>query len=254
MKRAVLQVHLIASTQVHHEAMRLSSAWTPPEDYTSDAEWLIEFAGRACYQSWRRPNPTTSTNRGYINNIVVEQGHFSVIEHGTATFYWQGVSRSLTHELVRHRHFSYSQLSQRFVDSKAAAYVLPPALEGLSDGIEGIEAFMEAAQYLYVTLAEGLERDLADVDPRVRRKKVREAARSILPNATETKIVVTGNLRAWRHFLSMRGSEHADAEIRHLAVQTAVRLKGEFPSVFADFYIRDHPDGFQVVETLTEGH
>ena len=68
---------------------------------------LAEFAGRACYQSWNKPNPATATNAGYLRHIL-EVGHLSVLEHGTATFYLTGVSRSLTHELIRHRHFSYS--------------------------------------------------------------------------------------------------------------------------------------------------
>ena len=97
-------------------------AWThfePPDDvdWSTDAEGgqaLAEFAGRACYQSWHKPNPATATNAGYLAHIL-EVGHLSVLEHGTATFYLTGVSRSFTHELVRHRHFSYSQLSQRYV-------------------------------------------------------------------------------------------------------------------------------------------
>src|SRR5262245_62842939 len=96
--------------------------WThfaPPDDvdWSTDAdggEALAEFAGRACYQSWSKPNPATATNATYLAHIL-EVGHLSVLEHGTATFYLTGVSRSLSHEFVRHRHFSYSQLSQRYV-------------------------------------------------------------------------------------------------------------------------------------------
>ena len=84
----------------------------------SDVESIIEFAGRGCYESWDRPNAATATNAGYIKHIM-EVGHFSVIEHGVMSFYCRGLSRSLTHELVRHRHFSYSQLSQRYVDPGA---------------------------------------------------------------------------------------------------------------------------------------
>src|SRR5690554_1935779 len=91
---------------------------------------LVEFAGRSCYQSWKRPNPATATNEGYIANIL-KQGHFSVLEHASATFYVQGVSRALTHELIRHRHLSYSQLSQRFVnEGREDDLVLPPAARG----------------------------------------------------------------------------------------------------------------------------
>mgnify|MGYP000577808351 CR=1 FL=1 len=90
---------------------------------------LPEFAGRACYQSWDKHNPETASNAGYLANII-KQKHFSVLEHSSISFYIEGVSRSLTHEFVRHRHFSYSQLSQRYVDSSDVAFVLPPDFEG----------------------------------------------------------------------------------------------------------------------------
>src|SRR5512138_4040908 len=107
-------------------------AWThfePPAEvpWSTDAEGgqaLAEFAGRACYQSWSKPNPATATNAGYLKHIL-EVGHLSVLEHGTATFYFTGVSRSFTHELIRHRHFSYSQLSQRYPPEPNATMVEP---------------------------------------------------------------------------------------------------------------------------------
>src|SRR5690242_2070720 len=90
----------------------------PPEvDWSTDADGgqaLVEFAGRACYQSWSKPNPKTATNAAYLQHII-DVGHFSVLEHASVSFYITGISRSCTHELIRHRHFSYSQLSQRFV-------------------------------------------------------------------------------------------------------------------------------------------
>ena len=87
---------------------------------TTDADGgqaLAEFAGRACYESWHKPNPATATNAGYLRHIL-EVGHLSVLEHGSVTLYLRGVSRSLTHELVRHRHLSFSQLSQRYVPER----------------------------------------------------------------------------------------------------------------------------------------
>ncbi len=104
----------------------------PPEDvpWTTDAgggEALAEFAGRACYQSWKKPNPVTATNAGYLRHIL-EVGHLSVLEHGSVSFYITGISRSLTHELIRHRHFSYSQLSQRYFPEKNAAMVEPDVI------------------------------------------------------------------------------------------------------------------------------
>ena len=110
------------------------SEFFPPEDipWETDAdggEALVEFSGRACYQSWSKPNPRTATNAGYLRHLL-EVGHVSVLEHATVSFYITGISRSCTHELIRHRHFSYSQLSQRFVRENDANVVVPPAVEG----------------------------------------------------------------------------------------------------------------------------
>src|SRR5690625_1786778 len=88
---------------------------------------LSEWAGRSCYQSWDKPNPATRANKDYHANTLA-QGHFSIYEHAVVTFYVTGVSRALTHELIRHRHLSYSQLSQRFVnEGREDNLVLPPA-------------------------------------------------------------------------------------------------------------------------------
>jgi thymidylate synthase (FAD) len=230
-------------------------AWThfePPEDvdWSTDAEGgqaLAEFAGRACYQSWSKPNPSTATNATYLAHIL-EVGHLSVLEHGVATFYLTGVSRSLTHELIRHRHFSYSQLSQRFVPEHDAAMVEP---EIIAADPELHKTFVEAAEAsvrAYNELLAGLETALGGTGPgaTLRRKQARQAARSVLPNATETRIVVTGNYRAWRHFIAMRASEHADVEIRALAVECLRQLNGIAPNVFADFVISRLPDGSEV--------
>src|SRR5262245_62265627 len=108
--------------------------FTPPGDvpWSTDAEGgeaLAEFAGRACYQSWHKPNPSTATNAGYLRHIL-EVGHLSVLEHGSVTFYISGISRSLTHELIRHRHFSYSQLSHRYVQVSDAGMVDPDVEAG----------------------------------------------------------------------------------------------------------------------------
>jgi thymidylate synthase (FAD) len=229
-------------------------AWThfeTPDDvpWSTDAEGgeaLAEFAGRACYQSWRKPNPSTATNAGYLRHIL-EVGHLSVLEHGSVTFYITGISRSLTHELIRHRHFSYSQLSQRYVPERDAAMVEP---EVIAADPELHKKFVEAAEAsvrAYTELLEGLEQRFADVEnATLRRKQARQAARSVLPNATETRIVVTGNYRAWRHFIAMRATEHADVEIRELAVECLRQLQGVAPNVFADFTISTLADGTEI--------
>jgi thymidylate synthase (FAD) len=223
----------------------------PAEDvpWSTDAdggEALAEFAGRACYQSWSKPNPRTATNAGYIDHII-EVGHLSVLEHGSVTFYITGVSRSLTHELIRHRHFSYSQLSQRYVPERDAAFVEPDVIANDPELHEKFLAAAQASVDAYAELLAGLESRFADApSATLRRKQARQAARAVLPNATETRIVVTGNYRAWRHFIGMRATEHADVEIRALAVECLRQLQKAAGAVFADFTISTLPDATSV--------
>lgn len=189
-----------------------------------DAENLIEFAGRNCYQSWN--NPSGRTNKEYIQNLI-SQGHGSVLEHASCTFFITGVSRSLTHELIRHRHLSFSELSQRFVDMRTWEVICPKDVDWESWG-----SLIEEVQNAY----ENIQAELQGLKS-LNRKQVNEQARAVLPNATETKIVVTGNFRAWRGFIDARAHEHADAEIRALALEICSQLKERFPAVFGDYEI-----------------
>jgi len=228
-------------------------AGVPWQTDVEGGEALAEFAGRACYQSWSKPNPSTATNEGYLRHIL-EVGHLSVLEHGSVTFYLTGVSRSLTHELIRHRHFSYSQLSQRYVPERDAAMVEPGVI---AEDPELHAMFLEASEQAlasYTSLLEGLEKKFADIEnATARRKQARQAARSVLPNATETRIVVTGNYRAMRHFVAMRASEHADVEIRELAIAMLRELKRVAPNAFADFVISSLSDGTEVASSPLVG-
>lgn len=224
----------------------------PPDvPWSTDAgggEALAEFAGRACYQSWSKPNPATATNAGYLRHIL-EVGHGSVLEHAVFSFYLTGVSRSLTHELIRHRHFSYSQLSQRYVRADGSV-VVPDVVAGDPHAAEIFNVAVEAATKAYHDLVDRLDEVLADWaagSATARRKQARQAARAVLPNAAETRIVVTGNARAWRHFVAMRATAGADVEIRALAVECLRQLQGRAPSLFADFRIVVDPsDGTEV--------
>ncbi len=242
-----LKVQVVAQTQ-----------FTPPADvpWETDAEGgqaLAEFAGRACYQSWGKPNPATATNAGYLRHIL-EVGHLSVLEHGTVSMYLTGVSRSLTHELVRHRHFSYSQLSQRYVPEHAAEMVEPAVIAEDPELHALFLASTEAALTAYEQLLAGLEQRFADAtDATLRRKQARQAARAVLPTATETRIVVTGNYRAWRHFVAMRASEHADVEIRALAIACLRELQRVAGNVFGDFRISTLADGSEVAASPLVG-
>jgi thymidylate synthase (FAD) len=201
------------------------------------AEELCETAGRVCYMSFAKPRP--GGNATYLGHIK-ESGHGSVLEHAVWNLLITGVSRTLTHELIRHRAgLGFSQLSQRYVDESVAEYVEPdiiaadPELHAL---------FVDAvghAHESYVRLAALLtERMKDEPDRTTRRKAARQAARSVLPNATETKIFVTANARALRNILEQRGSRHAEPEIRKLDV-----LQREAPNLFGDYERIPLPDG-----------
>ena len=221
------------------EPAHLPIAWQGP---STDGERLAEFAGRLCYMS--QHNPAGRSTAEYLENIL-KQGHGSVFEHSTYVLLLEGISRSCTHELVRHRAgFGYSQLSQRYVDESEANFVMPPAIQG--DAIlEGTwQKAMETAQTSYVQAVELLMEKYSWVESRVhRRKMAREAARSVLPNGTETKIVVSANVRAWRTMLELRLGEGAELEIRRLAVMILRVLKSEAPALFGDFEIYRAVDG-----------
>lgn len=217
-----------------------------------DGQALVEFAGRACYQSFHKPNPQTASNLGYIDHLL-ETGHGSVLEHGSVTFYLTGLSRSLTHELVRHRHFSFSELSQRFVNMETSAKVIPPLLEemwqasidltppALDEEASEMERFFAPvtvadalAAKAYAYLVETAVKFLNDkgVKGFPARKQANQMARAIMPNMTETKMVITGNYRAWLGFLTKRHDPAADAEIYRLAEEIRSQLAEHAPNIF----------------------
>ncbi|QEL13767.1 FAD-dependent thymidylate synthase [Limnoglobus roseus] len=222
-------------------------------DSETPAEVLTETAGRVCYMSFAKPRP--GGNATYLNHIK-EVGHGSVLEHGVWNMVLTGLSRSLTHELVRHRAgFGYSQLSQRYVDESIAEYVEPDII---ANDPELHAVWLESVKHshaAYVKLAEMLNQKLADpaaaaaamlppdADRTTRRKSARQAARSVLPNATETKIFVTANARALRHFLEQRGSTGAEPEIRKLANRMLDVLAKDSPNLFGDYRKNPLPDG-----------
>jgi thymidylate synthase (FAD) len=202
----------------------------------SDGERLAEFAGRLCYMS--QHNPVNRSTAEYLENIK-KQGHGSVLEHAVYVLLIEGISRSCSHELVRHRAgFGYSQISQRYVDESHAAFVMPPATQGDAKLEAEWQQQVTEAQAAYVRAVEGLMQRYEWVADKVhRRKMAREAARSVLPNATEVKIVVSGNARAWRTMLELRCGEGAELEIRRMAIAVLRVLQKEAGALFSDFEI-----------------
>lgn len=193
---------------------------------STDAEYLTTLAGRACYQSFHRPNAATKLDEDYLKRTLFEQGHYSILEHASATFYLEGVSRAFTHELIRHRHLSYSQLSQRFVDESDAAYVVPPAMRG-NVIVENALASSIADALISYDCAVGIL-----LHDGYSRKQAREAARAFLPNCVETKIVVSGNLRAWHEVTQRRMQPDADAEMQEVMAMIYDELTEIAPAIF----------------------
>ena len=193
---------------------------------STDAEYLTTLAGRACYQSFHRPNEATKLDEDYLKRTLFEQGHFSILEHASATFYLEGVSRAFTHELIRHRHLSYSQLSQRFVDESYASYVVPPAMRGDQYLEEDLALDLDGALDYY---RDAVERLLA---LGYSRKQAREAARAFLPNCIETRIVVSGNLRTWHEVTQRRMQPDADAEMQEVMTMIYDELTEIAPAIF----------------------
>jgi len=234
----------------------------PHVSWHSDTEipsqTVAEFAGRLCYLSFgpdagfeggHKLIPGRTTNSEYLANILRTR-HGSVLEHAVWTLLFEGVSRALTHELVRHRHFSYSQLSQRYVDESEVAFVLPPEIAPEGEAFELFRQSCERANQDYRALLAKIEEQVKDEPAAtMRRKRARQTARSLLPNAAETKIVVTGNARAWRHFIELRASENAEAEIRVLAIKVFELLKGEAPNLFGDYQVKKLDNGIEVIDT-----
>lgn len=214
-------------------------AWST--DAISAGEKLSEIAGRTCYMSFAKPRP--GGNKAYMSNIL-ESGHGSVLEHACFNFIVTQVSRSFSHELVRHRAgWGYSQLSQRYVNESDCNFVCPEIINKNDNikklWIRSIENSLHDYEHL-ISLLGDLPEVAAITDKTLRLKTARQSARSVLPNATETKIFFTANARALRHFLELRGSIHAEPEIRRMAVLMLDLLKVAAPTIFMDFYVDEN--------------
>lgn len=225
-----------------------------PTDLPAGTE-ICKVAGQVCYASFGPKRTYNADAERYFKNIK-ESGHGSVLEHANFSFLFYGISRSVTHELVRHRAgFGYSMLSQRYVSGRVLRfverpeYVDDPELHALfCNRIDRAAAeYEEMAEALMKRQKEGA--GILSADHRTDlRKKVQQTARSLLPNETEAPIVVTGNARAWRHTIEMRANPHAETEIRALFFNVYLCLSALDPYLFGDYEIVQETDG-----TLTVG-
>lgn len=222
----------------------------------SPAAQLCKAAGQLCYASFAPKRTMNADAARYFRNIM-DSGHGSVLEHANFSFVFYGISRSVTHELVRHRAgFSFSQVSQRYVSGRVLRFVERPEYQHDPLLHKAFEKRIDGAAADYERVAERLLEQQKAGDELLSgeaktdlRKKVQQAARSVLPNETEAPIVVTGNVRAWRHFLEMRANPHAETEIRALAFRTYLCLQAVEPLLFGDYRAVRLPDGTDAVET-----
>jgi len=214
----------------------------------TDAEEVIEFAGRICYMSFGEQQSPKS-NDEYIKHLIA-QTHESVLEHASWTFLLTGVSRAFTHQMVRHRvGFSFSQLSQQYHDEKAAKFVIPEEVKASARATDLWLQLIAEMQRGYQSITSGLEDENMNrsTSPRETRRSIRSAARSILPNATETKIVFSANGRALRHFLDVRGGIIGDLEMRRVSALVFSLLQQEAPALLADFEKLAPGDGYPLI-------
>lgn len=182
---------------------------------TPDAERIIEIAARTCYQSGDRMVPE---KMGELLPKLIAMGHESPFEHACATFLIQGVSRAMTHQLVRHRLMSVSQKSQRYVSESTFDWVTPPAVDS-SDKAEYDRDMLLIRELYTKWKAKGLKS---------------EDARFVLPNACTTELVVSANFREWRHVFQVRCHRRAQWEIREVCLAMLKELNRHAPHVFSD--------------------
>lgn len=189
--------------------------------YSKDAEQVIAAAIRQCYSGLSGQElkaKISPQKRAKLICQVIGSGHTSTIEHVSFTFAIQGVSRVLTHELVRHRIASYSQQSQRYVSNENLNYIMPPSIKNNVQALKIFQEQINKDQQIYnELLIMGIPK---------------EDARFILPNASETKIVVTMNARSLFNFLQRRMCQRAQWEIRLLAYKMHALLKKAAPNIF----------------------
>ena len=259
--RAPLRIHIVGRPQFDIEeflgflaASRMN--WRRSAD-AGQAEELIEAAGRVCYMSFGE-NQSERSNVEYIRNLVA-MGHESVLEHVNWSVVITGISRALSHQIVRHRvGFAFSQLSQQYHDESDADFAMPAEIEGNPRAEAAWERAVNTAREAYNEILHLLDqkpehREASQLNPREFRRAIRSAARSVLPGCTETTLFMTANARALRHFFTVRGGIPGDREMRDLALELFRVVTREAPAVFFDFKVAKLPDGSEMLQRLDTG-
>lgn len=222
----------------------------------TDGTRLCKFAGQLCYMAFGPKRTYHDQALKYFTNVM-SQGHGSVVEHATYSFFIYGVDRAITKELTRHRLFNFSEVSQRYVNGSILRFVERASFQNDPILHQAFIERIEKAHFDYNAIgdrlaalqSEGAAQVLAGDSARDLRKKVNESARACLPNETESPMVMTGNIRSWRHVIEMRASDHAEFEIRRVAVLIYRCLKQVEPVLFSDYEEIPHKDGIPVITT-----
>lgn len=241
------KVFLIAETQVSATNLLKMlqelgvSDWDT--DAESNAEMLIEVAGKSCYMSFSKDLNKNLTKVGgrnnfdYIQQGIIATGHGSVLEHASMTLFFMNVSRVFTHELVRHRPgMAYSQVSGRYVRTDEISYWVPPALQGTPAEAMVYET-MHSLEQVHKRFCEAFQIDqLTDMK---RKKQLTSAFRRILPNGQSNHVVATANHRALRHIIEMRTDRSAEEEMRYVFAKVFELVRYEYISLYADAKVED---------------
>ncbi|MFC7499730.1 FAD-dependent thymidylate synthase [Enterovirga sp. GCM10030262] len=230
-------------------AAAVKSGWRVDDNATA-AESLIEYCGRLCYLSFgNRQSP--KSNRQYIAHLI-KAGHESVLEHASWTFVAYDVTRSFSHQLVRHRiGFSFSQLSQQYVDHRLIDVVDPDIADIEPEIAKEWKELKQRSLQLYDRILKA-----GDHGSKEGRREAHAVARLVLPNAATTKVAFTANARALRHFLKLRGGIVGDHEMRRFSATLLKILLDEAPNVFQDFELTVDSSGVPIVyhrEDLMDG-
>lgn len=198
--------------------------------HTPGPEETVAMAAKLCYSpadiTSLKGKIETKDQKTFVEKLI-KMGHMSPIEHTSFTFAIEGISRACSHQLVRHRVASYSQQSQRYVSEESGFdYVIPPVIKEDKELKKTFVSFMEEAQKAYNAMVKKLN------DKGVKGESANQDARFLLPNAAETKIMVTMNARELLHFFKQRCCNRAQWEIRKMAEEMLKLVKDAAPTIF----------------------
>lgn len=241
---------LIAETHVDEYAISDALKHLGVEGWTSDADTdadlLIEFAGKSCYMSFDTSLNQNLTkvggrnNHDYIQQGIIANKHGSVLEHATVTFFLTNVSRVVTHEIIRHRAgTAFSQTSGRYVRTDSVDMYVP---YDIASDPEAARIWKRAVLQMEKNVAELSRVTRINEKPFGLKKKLTSAFRRLIGNGQANHIVVTANHRAWRHMIEMRTDPSAEEEIRVVFADISRQLRERFPTIYADAQVSEVDD------------